>query len=238
MKKTILLLFAASSVAIAANDITNSITWTSDTTATIKPLSGDMSIAFLLNWDEINEDKKQTLFTAYGPGSITESDMYGVGMGIYYTTASGYDLNSIHVSESNVNYIIDPDGYTNITAVLNPKEYTSITSAVLVYTFDKNTQSNNMNGTFGGTLYLWLDSEETPLSIYAGYQSNTYVGSLKNLVFDEKRIDTQSIRLYDGVIEDSEELAKAIRASTIPEPTTATLSLLALAGLAARRRRR
>lgn len=234
MKKTIALLLTAAGMAVAANDITDNITWTSDTTATIATLSGDMSIAFLLNWDEINTDKKQTLFTAYGPGSITESEMYGVGMGIFYSATEGYDLNSIHVNNSTVNYT---NGYTNITEVLKQKEYTSITSAVLVYTFDK-TQSNTMNGTFGGTLYLWLDSEETPLSIYAGYQRDTYVGSLTNLVFDENRVDTQSVRFYDGLIEDSAEFAKTIRNGSIPEPSTATLSLLALAGLAARRRRK
>ena len=42
-----------------------------------------------------------------------------------------------------------------------------------------------------------------------------------------------NVQLYNGVLSDSQ-----IASLSIPEPTTATLSLLALAGLAARRRRR
>ena len=232
MKKTITLLLAAASVAIAATDITDSINWTSDHTATMNALSDDMSIAFTLNWDKLDYSNKQTLFTAYGPGSKTETAMYGVGMGIFYSKADGYDLNSIHVAKSSVQYT---GGYSNITEMLKYK----VTDAVLVYTFDKDNQSNDATGTFGGTLYLWLDSNETPLlSIYAGYNQNTYVGSLEYLEFDAELVNIESVRLYDGLVEDSPEFAKTIKDTNIPEPTTATLSLLALAGLAARRRRR
>lgn len=52
-----------------------------------------------------------------------------------------------------------------------------------------------------------------------------------------KHSSVTKIDVYSGKLTES-EVYEAMRSLTVPEPTTATLSLLALAGLAARRRRK
>jgi len=49
---------------------------------------------------------------------------------------------------------------------------------------------------------------------------------------------SETLTAYNGNMNGNADLTKALNSGTIPEPTTATLSLLALAGLAARRRRK
>ncbi len=62
---------------------------------------------------------------------------------------------------------------------------------------------------------------------------------LESIIYDTEMVE--SISFYDTALSDEAAYAAnvaAIKSSNVPEPTTATLSLLALAGLAARRRRK
>lgn len=75
---------------------------------------------------------------------------------------------------------------------------------------------------------------------FGGTWWNVYSGNanITNQIYEELYLDNSVINAYiaNGAV--SVETAKSIGYALIPEPTTATLSLLALAGLAARRRRR
>ena len=58
-------------------------------------------------------------------------------------------------------------------------------------------------------------------------------------VYDEEVTNEEGVAIFNRMINGEEESAPSDGATgTVPEPTTATLSLLALAGLAARRRRK
>ncbi len=126
------------------------------------------------------------------------------------------------------------DGVASVSNVSREKWYNfALTASVGGYTlsvWDENGEklsSSTFTGATGNLNYLYEGS---------GFEQHWKGGHLDN------------IGLYDGVLTD-DNLASLVRSeasgngmiqsfAVIPEPATATLSLLALAGLAARRRRR
>ncbi len=98
----------------------------------------------------------------------------------------------------------------------------------------------------GGTLYVYnatansgageLVPIDTSKEIY-GYSTKSYTSLYMNTT-SVKAMD--ALYLFDQYLSanDVATIAKAAYTAAIPEPATATLSLLALAGLAARRRRK
>lgn len=88
------------------------------------------------------------------------------------------------------------------------------------------------------SLYVTLAyNDGTSKELYGtntGFMWSGGVSSLNNLYINENYIDT--VYLFNQAIDQT--TAFKLNTAAIPEPTTATLSLLALAGLAARRRRR
>ena len=109
----------------------------------------------------------------------------------------------------------------------------TVADAGLVYSFDGNSGTT--------VAFTLLDAEGTAIvDTYAtagGLKSNQAGAS--SISFDDSVI---GVYYFNGGVSeaDAKSLAKsaAVMTGTVPEPTTATLSLLALAGLAARRRRK
>ena len=149
--------------------------------------------------------------------AITTSGFYGSwnGAGSSNAPVGNYGVNSLNLAS------LDWDNIGSIALTLSYAYGTKdngIGANVAIVVYDKN-----------GTL------------LGSSYGSNTTLrtnSSLSSIAFSDA---VTSAYLYNNLL--SEENATAIvqelgKAALIPEPTTATLSLLALAGLAARRRRR
>ncbi len=88
-----------------------------------------------------------------------------------------------------------------------------------------------------GVASLWYNNNGSLEQIMEGaplYKVPDVIGSA-TLTFTG--VTASNIKTWTGVVT-AEDLANPTPAPSVPEPTTATLSLLALAGLAARRRRR
>ncbi len=84
--------------------------------------------------------------------------------------------------------------------------------------------------------------EENPVSITGKFRdgelATAYVVSYACDMYDESGSSLNTASTYGGLVFFSRQTEGLAYAATVPEPTTATLSLLALAGLAARRRRK
>ena len=130
-----------------------------------------------------------------------------------------------------------PVGNYNVSSVnLAPLDWDNIGSIALTLSYAYGTKDNGIGTNVAIAVY---DKDGNLLG--SSYGSNTGLrtnSSLSSIAFSDA---VTSAYLYNNLL--SEENATAIvqelgKAALIPEPTTATLSLLALAGLAARRRRR
>ncbi|MGN0810948.1 MAG: PEP-CTERM sorting domain-containing protein [Akkermansia muciniphila] len=167
-----------------------------------------------------------------------------------YATANWADFLSIKVGDTQ--YKLEAN-MTNGLEMYTPSTSTEngVATVATVTNVKKNTWYNYALTVVGDsyTLSVW-DVSGTKLS------SDTFTGATGNLVdvYEGARFSEHwyggaidNFGLYDGVLSDNNlsALVKSEAAGTgmvqsflVPEPTTATLSLLALVGLAARRRRK
>ena len=110
--------------------------------------------------------------------------------------------------------------------------------AAIVYTAF--VEGNNSFTTFNVYLYLAdNDGNLTLMNQVKDYYHGTALEALSTISYND--IVVNNINVYNDIIDPSETLAMAehvIATIPVPEPTTATLSLMALAALAARRRRK
>ncbi|MBR5213269.1 MAG: hypothetical protein IKV92_03315 [Akkermansia sp.] len=115
-------------------------------------------------------------------------------------------------------------GFTNSQINWSKVEYAALT---MVHNNTSNTQ-----------FYLSVSYLDGSIYTLAGTQGNLKwkdgISAITSLSFNSNAVT--SIDVYDGALAASEAVSKTT--AQLPEPTTATLSLLALAGFAARRRRR
>ena len=111
---------------------------------------------------------------------------------------------------------------TTLTLTINDNQLAWYINGVLSYSSTTNDSKPVNNQTVDITGYR--NQNLTTLAI-GGWVGPTKNGHMTGKVYD--------LSIYDGAM-----TAAEVKAMVIPEPTTATLSLLALAGLAARRRRR
>lgn len=148
---------------------------------------------------------------------IKSSGFYGSWNGAGSSAPVGnYNVNSVNVA---------PFNWDNIGSIALTLSYkyqddnsTAIGTNVAIAVYDKN--GDLLGSSYGSNTGLRTDSSLTSIAfndaVTSAYLYNQYLAK-------------------DDVTSLTQELGKA---ALIPEPTTATLSLLALAGLAARRRRK
>lgn len=105
-------------------------------------------------------------------------------------------------------------------------------------------QYNSETKTFTFSYYMEYDSDENPhdlteiISVNLGADNVFETGvSSGSFAITVPTGSVEEIRSWTGVVT-ADNMANPTPAPSVPEPATATLSLLALAGLAARRRRK
>ena len=136
----------------------------------------------------------------------------------------------------NYNY----DGKTFMTGLNSPTTWSwdDVAGAAMTYVFNGNDTVGDVAK--GTSVFLTLVNEDNTIL----YEQNSTIGGLvstgatyKEVYFDTSVV-TSAYTFNTAVgTADGKSLTSTLAASSIPEPATATLSLLALAGLAARRRR-
>ena len=118
---------------------------------------------------------------------------------------------------------------------LSQFDWDSVSAAYMTYTYD-----NTQGGTYKGLSITFNLVDDEGISLYASYDRdadlryssyNTY-----NAYFDQDLVTAATY--YSATLTKEQALTAAHVTKLLPEPTTATLSLLALAGLAVRRRRK
>lgn len=248
MKKTTIALFALTGVASATDLTLADALYNSSADITgISGISG--SYAYTLNFDI--EAIKGILGKNSGEGVVRPMlvvadntyDM-GLAMALNNTGFVGtYNYNSSAMTNLTMEGVSDEHR--------QPMTGSGSTPATNAFA---NNDANSLNGKFdkltglaltfshtnaaSSSLFVTLTfSDNTKSELYGtntGFMWSTGSGSVNNLYINEDYVDT--VYLFNQAIDS--ETAFKLNAAAIPEPTTAALSLLALAGLAARRRRK
>ena len=205
-------------------EITNQLKWNDD--ENVAELNGlvtnEATVVVTLRWSNLIDAKYDDIFTFEQGDTVA-------GIGIY----KGVELNLIHTENHSTDF-----GYVDAYKAFGK---TSVTDeASLVFTIAQNSDQITLNG----YLYLWSDPAKEPNLTPLTYTTYGVLPS-SNIVFNKSLV--KDIQVFTGITDDPLLLATNLKnyvapsepdSPTIPEPTTATLSLLALAGLAVRRRRR
>jgi MYXO-CTERM domain-containing protein len=239
MKKTLIALMAASSIAMAVS--LEEVDFSRAGNAGYDTLGNNFTVALTLDVAELKAFLEQGQPTAWGT-DIVKYICNGVATGV--TANGGSSSGKINTSglfarwggTTNWNSV-QWQGDTNLSDLNGGAEGTgwdAVASAGLVYSF----------GATSGTAVAFTLIGNDGAAIIDSY---VVAGGLKSgsagadaLSFDDSVLSSYYYNEYMGGNEASLKALASTVATTapIPEPTTATLSLLALAGLAARRRRK
>lgn len=244
MKKTFTLILAAAGVAMAATEIDLTDKWEGDTAdiSGISGYNGQWSVALTLDLSYLTANSTN-FFTITGTdadSTVTSTPTHGYG---YY-----YDD---FYEEGEYNLLFNNNLQTALGSIaLNGEKYITL---VMNYSYLETEVSGTSVYTNSFTLdmYRWdaqgnlIDADPIQKSTTRkGYALGTLTTITKNSQY------VKDLELYYGNLTNTEETAYRLKNaifagnstpgtdSTVPEPATATLSLLALAGLAARRRRK
>lgn len=245
MKKTIALLLAAASMAMGATKVDLTEKW-ADNTAKISTetfTNGAATVIFTLNLDALKKWSASTgniqLGYLSGVNSSDSSKMSHMGVAL----SSKY--NEISTWKNNGNF---ESYHQKVCSMPLPSDIDGKNYSYATVFFTLETNKNNT--LISAYLYL-LDEELGEVIDFTTGLNKTLTSTMMDgqkytdFTINPEYVNMDQVALYNGKIETETEKTEAIKAlfqsspnPTIPEPTTATLSLLALAGLAARRRRR
>ncbi len=238
MKKTLISLMAVDSCAMGMT-LENATFVTGGNTG-YNTLDGAFSVAITFNVDSLRTyfEKGQPI-DGWGT-MIVEYDAAGTRTGICNNGGSnGGKINSsalYSVWGGTTNRgVMRKNGDTNVD--LASVNWDNVASAGMVYTFDK------YSGTSVALTLLGSEGDALVNTYAVDANLKTQNANASALTFNECVATTY---FFDTTMNQTDSMAVAALAAVatptdapvIPEPTTATLSLLALAGLAARRRRR
>ena len=246
MKKTFSLILLTASCAMAATEVDLTGKWNGNTAdlSGVDYSNGQFSVVLTLDMSKIRGDMHFFTVSGTNPNKDTA------------TTSYGYGYDSFQGATSLVAYKGTPNLGFNFNTKLglydNDCAYTTM---VFNYSYTSTQVGGETiyTSVFNMTMLKW-DKDgnltiEDPI-----YRSNTYKGyviaNALTLLEISDRVVTD-IELYTGNFSAEESVAEANRMAdelfgrtnsdsndNVPEPTTATLSLLALAALASRRRRK
>lgn len=240
MKKTIVLLLAAAGMAMGADLTIDNKENNAESSYDFISTTIEATVAINLNLKNLL-DLEATIFTLEGPHTLGQRTIQ-VGLGIDISDTSGPYMDAVTANGVNYRYLdmdlsktlIDQAAHGIVVFTLNQDPVSGkVALSELLFLYDKD-----------GQMLTEDPYEGTSIDTYsASYASFTKFNINKGLFYEAQ--------VYNSVLDDESNLADEMIASylgsstpggsdspTIPEPTTATLSLLALVGLAARRRRR
>lgn len=237
MKKTIIALLTLAGIGTspAADTITlsdgvafSTSSYTMDTTLTTWNTSG-ASVTLLLNVDEFASLFENATATARPVFvSMKGSDSNIIGLQAHENDricgASGVQAGGTY----NNQYSFGANNADSISSI----NWQNVKAAALTMALE-----TSSNGTAWTLCTLNNDNTYTMLSASNAGLRWSSMGDISVIAVD-KKVVTEAYA-FDGFItgDSAQALNKSAIAASIPEPTTATLSLLALAGLATRRRR-
>lgn len=250
MKKTIIALFALTSV-VSAEDAVEWIQLTLDNSDIVKThTEGETTLNVSnANTVTIGDDGLGSLSTKSSALGWTENITLNESWKLAFTLTDKAIANA-NIFTTGTRTDVSKDNQTQlpVSATFGPQNYTlkvlqngalqidsypasaaglitanTATAITLVFRAEEDTAGNDMGGTF--LVYVGENAGEAVISQHVN--SRVSFGENKDArLWTNSGAETFSgIAIYSGGV------------VTIPEPTTATLSLLALAGLAARRRR-
>ncbi len=239
MKKTLIALLAVSSMAMAASLDEAAIKQAGNTG--YNTLGNNFTVAITLDVEELRSLLEKGQTPAWGTdivsynanGTLTGVTVNGGSSGGKINTSGLYARWGTNAAWNSVTW----NGSTNLSDLNGDAEGTgwdNVASAGLVYSF---------GATSGTTVaFTLIDTEGTAIvdsCVTAGGLKSGSAGAAA-LTFGDSVASSYYFSTYMGnATADMKALANTVAITNpIPEPTTATLSLLALAGLAARRRRR
>lgn len=237
MKKTIIALFAlgttAMGVTLEDGEAFTSSSYTAPTTWT----TGGLSVTLLLDVDQfaaLFENATSSARPVFVSMSGNSTANHIIGLAAHEENRIvGSDL-VVAGGTYNNQYSLTSTGGVGSDSIASI-DWDKVTAAALTMALETSSQGTYFSLTV-------LNKDNTYTSMYAGLSGLRWsaMGDITSISVD-KNVVTQAYA-FDGHITNTSAYAlneAAIAASlSIPEPTTATLSLLALAGLAARRRRR
>ncbi len=268
MKKTLLLAVAlcpgvaSTASAMSLTDavysdtaITSSTSKSVDLSTLWTSSSDDFTLTFTLNSTALGLFGKENLHTETTETPIntlisvtgTNNLKYGLAIGsVNYgnTVHNGIvgmfnkdaaTVDTVRSYSGDVKYTLSNNASDPHPSNLSSISVANIVSAAVTFTCD---------GTTAATVYLTLVDKDGTSTTYYGSNEDlrTSAGLGNDLASLGIRTEyISSVYLMSGIATATEATAMnsaAIAAVAVPEPTTATLSLLALAGLAARRRRK
>lgn len=253
MKKTFTLLLASASASFAASPV--NLNWTgnvadiSETTFT----GGKATFVLTLDldaiqaWVDASDKSNEKLGYLSGYNSLGSA-------GNPLTTEIGLILQAqtdsllIQPWRYNENYSSQTSGghsYQGTTTTLplpetiDNKSYSYATLVFTVETSNNNSKATGYMFYFDDKLNMVGQSTSAQKTLGSTFLNNM---PYRSFTINTNYVNPNYVALYDGVVANSLEAAEVAKAvlpiGSIPEPTTTTLSLLALAGLAARRRRK
>lgn len=235
MKKTLIALFALTSSlwAIDFSDTITSITSTANTISVTGAVGGNYTGHTVLTLDV---DAIRT-YLASPSESLTNLVSLNIANGSNNVGLSLYNKNFVAHDTSSRGDLTDtlaissPAGVTTSLEGLDAIFTTDVTKAVLTYSHSGN----------GSIAYLTVMKIDGSLANYAdkrtGYRSTGSNRYIQTFTYNENYVLSADAYVNDTAITAAEAFTLNSK-KLVPEPATATLSLLALAGLAVRRRRK
>lgn len=236
MKKTIAIIAACLASPLWAIDFSSSIADLSstDNTITVTGAAGGNYIGHAVLTLDVSAIKT---YLTNPTASLTnlvsleiKNGSNNVGLSLYNSNFVAHDKTGVGDLDTDLT-ITTPTGVTTSLEGLGSIFTTDVTDAVLTYSHSGN----------GSIAYLTVMKTDGTLLNYAdkrsSYRSTGDARYIETFTFNENYITAADAYVVDSPITAADAFALN-RAKLVPEPTTATLSLLALAGLAARRRRK
>lgn len=254
MKKTLLTLsllaaLGASASEFSLEDATLSQSQADDTlvaTSTLDSglsaytISGQLNVQKLADTLVNGNTTAGAAYTFFSMTGVSGTTQYNVGVATGYSSSGG-KINSIGLhtitSQASSTSTDVPTDYRNISPVGSPDmnylgtvDWSHVLEAAL-------TLVHTTGGSGHTEIYLTLGYDNGSIVNYAGSDSALHwTGEAAGTILNVNTRVMDSIYVMSGAATQAQALE--LNAQLIPEPATATLSLLALAGLAARRRRR